>query len=263
MDLKYVIYEKTPPIAKVTLNRPEIGNALELNLARDLLAAVEDIRSDNSIMVVVITGAGKTFCAGGDVKYLLSVVSEGTNMDCREFLKELAMPIFMLRELRQPVVAAINGAAVGGGFDFLLHCDIRVASENAVMGPIWVHNAVIPVMGAMYLLPKLIGHTRATEMILRGQTIRGREAEEIGLVNKAVPLEKLDEEVMSIAEDIARKPPLAIELAKRGLQRGMDLNLQHELEYALYLQSVLFKTEDFKEGLRAFLEKREPRFRGS
>jgi len=262
MYFKYIVYEKMGAVAKLTLNRPEIGNALELNLARDLLSALEDVKSDHSIRVLVITGAGKTFCSGGDVEYLLNVVSEGSNIDCREFLIELGTPIFMLRELKQPVIAAINGAAVGGGFDFTLHCDVRIASEDAVMGPMWVNNAIIPVMGAMYILPKLIGQTRANEMILRGLTVKGKEAENIGLVNKAVPLEKLEEEAMAIAEDIAKKPRLAIECAKRGLLRGMDLNLQHELEYALYLQSVLFKTEDFKEGLRAFLEKRKPDFKG-
>jgi enoyl-CoA hydratase/carnithine racemase len=185
MELKYVVYEKMGPIAKITLNRPEIGNALELNLARDLLSALEDVKSDDSIRVLVITGAGKSFCSGGDVEYLLNVVTEGTNIDCREFLIELATPIFMLRALRQPVIAAINGGAVGGGFDFTLHCDIRTASEDAVMGPMWVNVAIIPVMGAMYLLPRLIGQTRANEMILRGLTVNGREAENIGLVSKA------------------------------------------------------------------------------
>ena len=262
MDIKYVKYEKVGPIAKITMNRPEVGNALDLNLARDLLLVVSDIESDASTRVVVITGAGKAFCAGGDVKYLLEVVSEQPDYKIRDFLMELGKPILALRELKQPVLAAVNGGAVGAGFDLLLHCDMRISSEKAVMGPTWIRNAIIPVMGAMYLLPKLVGQSKATEMILRGQTIQGKEAEEIGLVNKAVPHEELEQEVMTVAEDIGKKAPLALAIAKRGLQRGMDLMLRNELEHALYLQGSCMKTEDFKEGLKAFLEKRAPEFRG-
>jgi len=263
MDLKYVIYEKTEGIAKITLNRPEVGNALDLALAKDFFEAVSDVESDTSMRVLIVTGAGKAFCAGGNVKYLLEVVSQLTPIEIRNFLMELGKPIMALRRLSQPVLAAINGGAVGAGFDLLLHCDLRVAAENAMMGPTWVRNGIIPVLGSMYILPKLIGQTRATEMILRGQTVLGKEAEQIGLVNKAVPKENLDGEVTAMARSLAKMAPLAVSIAKRGLQRGMDLSLHQELEHALYLQATCMKTEDFKRGLLAFLEKREPEFGGN
>ena len=262
MKLDFIIYQKTEHVARIVLNRPDTANALDLNLAHDLLLALEDVESDKEIRVVIITGAGKAFCSGGDVKYLLNIVSKQSNIEIRDFLTELGKPIMKIRELKQPVVAEINGSAVGAGFDLLLHCDIRIASEKAVMGPTWIRNAVIPVLGGMYILPKLVGQTKATEMILMGQTVQGDEAQKIGLVNKVVEPVKLEEETHLIAKDLARKSPLAMFIAKRGLQRGMDLYLRHELEHALYIQSVLFKTLDFKEGLSAFLEKREPQFVG-
>lgn len=262
MEFKYVIYEKREQVARVILNRPEVGNALDPNLGRDLLLAVREIQADDAIRVVVLTGAGKAFCAGGDVRFLLEDVSRRTVLEIRDFLKEMAMPILALRELRQPVIAAINGPAVGAGFDLLLHCDLRVTSENAMMGPTWIRNGIVPALGGMYLLARFVGQTRAAEMILRGQTVSGREAEAIGLVNKAVPRETLEEEVGEIAQDLAKRAPVALAIAKRGLQRGIDAYLHHEMEHAVYLQSSCMKTDDFKEGLTAFLEKREPKFSG-
>jgi 2-(1,2-epoxy-1,2-dihydrophenyl)acetyl-CoA isomerase len=262
MDLKYVLYEKIDNIAKITLNRPEVGNALDLNLARDLFLAISEVKSDSSIKAVVVTGAGKVFSAGGDVNYLLDVVSELSPIQIRDFLIELGKPIMALRELKQPVLAAINGGAVGAGFDMLLHCDLRIAAEKAVMGPTWVRNGIIPVMGGLYLLSQFVGRTKATEMILRGQLVSGEEAKQIGLVNESVPQDRLEEESMNIARDIAQKAPLAVAIIKDGLQRCMDWNLQNELEHALYLQASCMKTEDFKRGLRAFLEKKAPVFEG-
>ena len=262
MDLKYVLYEKIDNIVKITLNRAEVGSALDLNLTRDLFLAISEVKSDSSIKAVVLTGAGKVFSAGGDVNYLLDVVSELSPIQIRDFLIELGKPIMALRELKQPVLAAINGGAVGAGFDMLLHCDLRIAAEKAVMGPTWVRNGIIPVMGGLYLLSQFVGRTKATEMILRGQLVSGEEAKQIGLVNESVPQDRLEEESMNIARDIAQKAPLAVAIIKDGLQRCMDWNLQNELEHALYLQASCMKTEDFKRGLRAFLEKKAPVFEG-
>lgn len=262
MDLKYVLYEKIDNIAKIILNRPEVGNAFDLNLSKEFFLTVNEVREDPSIKAVVITGAGKTFSAGGDVNYLLKVVSKLSPIQIRDFLIELGKPILALRELKQPVVAAVNGGAVGAGFDMLLHCDLRIAAEKAVMGPTWVRNGIIPVMGGLYLLSQFVGRTKATEMIMRGQLVSGEEAKEIGLINDSVPQDKLEEVSMAVAHDLAEKAPLAVAIIKEGLQRCMDWNLKNELEHALYLQASCMKTDDFKRGLRAFLEKRAPVFGG-
>ena len=262
MNLKYVLYEKIENIAKITLNRPEVGNAFDLNLSKDFFMAVSEVQEDPSIKAVIITGAGKTFSAGGDVNYLLEVVSELSPIQIRDFLIELGKPIMALRDLKQPVLAAVNGGAVGAGFDMLLHCDLRIAAERALMGPTWVRNGIIPVMGGLYLLSQFVGRTKATEMILRGQLVTGEEAKQIGLVNEAVPQDKLEEVCMEIAHDLTEKAPLAVAIIKEGLKRCMDWNLRNELEHALYLQASCMKTQDFKRGLRAFLEKKGPVFEG-
>lgn len=262
MNLKYIKYEVKNSIAKITLNRPEVGNALDPNLAEDFFAAVTAIEADPSIRVVIVTGAGKAFCSGGDVKYLLDVVTKLTPIEIRDFLMNLGRPIMGLRSLKQPVLASINGGAVGAGFDLILHCDLRIASDEAKMGPTWVRMGIIPVMGSMYLLPQFVGRTKATEMILRGQIVSGLEAESIGLINKAVPADKLDDDCMRLAEEIAANPPLATSIIKNGIHRALDWNLEHELGHALYLQASCMKTRDFERALVAFLEKTEPEFFG-
>ncbi|MEW6265067.1 MAG: enoyl-CoA hydratase-related protein [Thermodesulfobacteriota bacterium] len=257
-----VVLEVKDNIAKITLNRPQFGNALNPELANDLLDAVNKIEADDSVKAVIITGAGKAFCAGGDLKYLLDVVSNLKPHQVRDFLMNLGAPILRLRSLSQPVIASINGAAVGVGFDFILHCDIRIAADDAIMGPTWVKNGIIPVMGSMSLLPKFIGVSKATEMILCGSTISGKEAERISLVNKAVPRADLDAESIEWANRISQNGPIALTIAKHGLNACTGFNLANELEKAVYQQSACMNTDDFKEGLKATMEKRRPSFRG-
>jgi 2-(1,2-epoxy-1,2-dihydrophenyl)acetyl-CoA isomerase len=256
------ILEVKDSIAKITLNRPQFGNALIPELSQDLLNALSKIEDDDSVRAVIITGAGRAFCAGGDLRYLLEVVSNLKPHQIRDFLLNLGAPILKLRSLTQPVIASINGAAVGVGFDFILHCDIRIAAEDAMMGPTWVKNGIIPVMGSMSLLPKFIGISKATEMILRGDTISGKEAEKISLVNKAVSRDNLDAESKAWAKQIIRNAPIAVTTAKHGLNACNGFNLHSELEKAVYQQSACMTTEDFKEGLRAAIEKRPPNFTG-
>ncbi|MEW5911364.1 MAG: enoyl-CoA hydratase/isomerase family protein [Thermodesulfobacteriota bacterium] len=257
-----IILEIKDNIAKITLNRPQFGNALTPELSNELLSAIDKVEANDSVKAVIITGAGKVFCAGGDLRYLLEVVSSLRPHEIREFLVKLGAPILKLRTLKQPVIASINGAAVGVGFDFLLHCDIRIAAEDAVMGPTWVKNNIIPVMGSMSLLSKFIGISKATEMILCGDTISGKEAERINLINKSVPKENLATESIAWAKKILRNGPIAVTMAKHGLHECNGSHLQFELEKAVYQQSACMKTEDFKEGLKATIEKRPPNFLG-
>jgi len=262
MTYENIIYEKSEGVARITLNRPEAGNALNLPLADELWDAVKNLEADKDIRVLIVTGAGKIFCGGGDVRYLVSEMPKKNTIEVRDFLSQLGRPVMAIRDLKIPTIAAINGAAVGAGFDFLLHCDIRIAAETAKMGSTWIVNGVIPVMGGMFLLPRMVGLTKATEMILTGELIDAQEAYRVGLLNKVVPDDQLLHEAEKMARKLVNGPPLAISIAKDGLSRALDGNFPHELMHALYLQAACFKTDDFNEGLMAFLEKRKPNFLG-
>lgn len=262
MDYNNIIYEKSGAIAKITLNRPEARNALTLPLADEFWHAIKEVEGEGNIRSLLITGAGKTFCSGGDVNYLITEMPSKSPIEVRNFLYQLGRPILALRELQIPVIACINGPAVGAGFDLLLHCDIRIASQTAKMGSTWILNGVIPVLGGMFLLPKIVGLTKATEMIFTGELIDAQEAHKIGLINKVVADDQLHEEGLRMANKLASGPPLALSIAKNGINRGLDGLLSHELLHAVYLQASCFKTDDFKEGLTAFLEKRKPNFKG-
>jgi len=212
--------------------------------------------------LLIVTGAGKAFCGGGDVNFLLNELAQQPPLGIRGLLMEIGRPLVALRELEIPVIAAINGAAVGGGFDLILHCDFRIAAQGAKAGPTWIRNGIIPVVGSMVLLPKLIGVTRATDMILRGTVVDAEEGYRIGLHTKVVSPGALMAECETLAEELASGSPLAMAIAKQGIHRGLDGRVDYELGYALYLQTLCMTTHDFREALQAFLEKRRPQFRG-
>ncbi len=262
MEFKNIILQKKGAVATLTLNRPEERNAMNIPLVQEMWEAVQNIKEDKTVRVLIVTGAGKTFCAGGDVNFLLNELAKEPPVGIRGLLQLIGRPIVALRELEIPVIAAINGAAVGAGFDLLLHCDFRIAAQGARVGPTWILNGVIPVVGSMVLLPKLVGVTQATDMILRGRTVDAEEGYRIGLHTKVVPPENLIPECEKLAEELSAGPPLAMAIAKQGIQRGMDGRVDYELGYALYLQTFCMTTEDFKGALKAFLEKRKPEFKG-
>jgi len=180
----------------------------------------------------------------------------------RENLKIIGAPILALRELSKPVIAAVNGVAVGAGFDLMLQCDIRIMSENAKVGATWIKNAIIPVIGGLFLLPRIVGITKATEMIMTGEMIDAQEALKIGLLNRITSKENLQEEAQNFALKLADGPSSAMSMIKRGLNRVLDGNYNHEVEYSLYLQTTSMTTDDFKEALNAFSEKRPAVFKG-
>jgi enoyl-CoA hydratase/carnithine racemase len=261
MEWVHVLYEKSDGVATITLNRPEKLNAFAGHMREELLAAVETAGADQEVRVLVITGAGKAFCAGGDV----SELAEGTNAKPAGAATErytMSKIVLAISSMEKPVVASVNGAAVGGGCNLALACDIRIAGDRAKFGEAFTRRGVHPDWGGIYFLPRLVGYAKAAELIFTGDLIDATEALRIGLVNRVVAHDVLQTETRELSRRIARNAPLPIALAKRGLQRFYEMNLAQAVDYEAFALSICANSEDMKEGFRAFLEKREPEFVG-
>lgn len=243
MTYAAIIYTEKDHVAQITLNRPGAGNTIDRQLARELEDVCYLISQDDNIYVVIITGAGeRAFCAGGDSERLnVSAVVAGVD---------------------RPVIAAINGDALGQGLELALSCDIRIASHGARFGLPQVASGFIPGDGGTQRLPRLVGRSKALELILTAETIGAEEALEIGLVSKVVPQQKLTSEVEALAQAMASKAPVALRYVKEAVSKGLDLTLEQGLRLEADLYFLLHTTADRTEGIKAFLEKRPPRFKG-
>jgi len=251
-------------VAVIKLSRPERLNALDDNAARELLECLGRCEEDAAVRVVVITGEGRAFSAGGDVKGMLKSIEEG---EPDAFMDRLTEPLYKvalkIREMSKLVVAAVNGPAMGAGFNLAIACDIVVASDKARFAQSFVRLGLIPGMGGTYLLTRLIGPLRAGELFYTGRIVDAQEAFQLGIVNRVVPQERLMEEVMELARFIAKGPALAFARTKRLLEQATRAtNLRQHLEEERKAQVESAKTKDYEEGVRAFIEKREPLFRG-
>jgi 2-(1,2-epoxy-1,2-dihydrophenyl)acetyl-CoA isomerase len=260
MDYETLVLTKENGVATIILNRPEVLNALNAKLSKELELAIEEVRKDNAARVLVITGRGRAFCAGGDMKDL--PLSPGDVVTTTAALEQLHRVLLSMRRLEKPVIASVNGVAVGGGFDLALMCDIRIASENAKFGEAYVRVGGFPDSGGTYLLPHLIGTAKACELLFTGDMIDAREAERIGLVNKVVPADKLDSVTKELAARLAKGPPIAIGMMKTAIYRSFTQDIESALRYVAYMTGLCLQTEDAKEGIAAFAEKRPPIFRG-
>ncbi len=243
----------------LTLNRPERMNAISMGLVQGLLDALEAIESDSRTRVVVVTGAGsKAFCAGADLKERRTMTEEQT----RGFLRKLRLALTRLQDLDRPTIAAVNGVALGGGCELALTCDIRVMSETASMGLTETRLAIIPGAGGTQRLPRLVGLGRAKEMIFTGRRVGAEEALGIGLCERVAPPESLIPECLELAEAMCQAGPLALTQAKFAIDKGFDVDLNTGLDIEGKAYEVLLPTEDRREALRAFQEKRAPNFKG-
>ena len=259
-EFRYIVYEKRDGVAWITLNDPEKLNRLSYEMRKELKEALEDASRDESVRVVVLKGAGKAFCAGADIRAFL----EMTPLDALKRAKEVGTSTLakIIRETPKPFIAAVHGYCLGGGFELAMACDIIIASEDAVFGSPEVNVGVIPGGGGTQILPRLVGEKKAKELIFTGDRITAKEALELGIVNRVVPLDKLMEAVNEFIEKIKSKSPIVIAAAKEAINASLEMPLSEGLKYEMQIFAQLFSTEDQKEGARAFFEKRKPVWKG-
>lgn len=261
MDYQNIIYGVEEGVATIVMNQPDRRNALSLEMAEEIRDALRSAAADGEARVLVLTGTGKAFCAGGDVKSM----AEGATLPAHE-TKERILGYYRtalyVRELDIPTIASLNGHAIGAGLTLALACDMCIAAEEAKLGATFVQIGLNPGMGTTFFLPRLVGTARACELIFTAKVIEAREAERIGLINKAVPRDKVAEETAELAGAIASGPAIAIKLAKKSIYLGAQNDLESVLQYESFGQTVCAQTEDIKEGVMAFIQKRKPEFKG-
>jgi len=259
MDYEYLIYTNIDGVATMTLNRPEKLNAFTWGMYQGIVDIFEEVARDETVRVFVITGTGRAFCVGADVKSLEQGFAREPRAKAESKSDLLSV---LLQRMSKPVIAAINGVTAGGGLDVACACDIRIASERATFSSVFVRRGIIPTMGGTYFLPRLIGIDKACELIWTGDLIDAKEAERIGLITRAVPHEELEAATEELAVKLAKGPPLAISKSKEVIYKGLHKELESALEDVMREYVVLSQTEDHREALSAFLEKREPVFKG-
>ena len=258
MDLKHIDFKVKEGIAWVQFNRPKKLNALNPEVFGELGEVVEHCKGDDSIRVVVLKGNEKAFAAGTDVEDMV-----GADINAAYKLTDYVMEIQeRLADLPKPTIAAVSGYALGGGCEVALCCDFRIAAENAVFGQPEITLGIIPGGGGTQRLPRLVGLGPATELLFLGEMIKADKAEKIGLVSKVVPLDQLDAEVEALAKKLIRMPFLALRAIKTALRKGLGVPLKEGLQIEQDAFCMLFGTEDQKEGMAAFLEKRKPIYKG-
>jgi enoyl-CoA hydratase/carnithine racemase len=253
-----VDYEKEGRIAIFTINRPEVRNALNMETMRELQKLMTDFRDDPDLWVGIVTGAGEVaFCGGADIKDTLPFMREHSR-DVWSFPPSIMRGL----EMWKPLIAAINGMALGGGLELALACDIRIAADSARLGTTEVNLGLIPGWGGTQRLPRVIPWCKAAELLLMGRPIDAEEAYRIGLVNKVVPQAEVMATAKEWAEVICKAAPLAVRSAKEAMLRGAAMTLEEGLKLESALVAYVMDTEDFAEGTRAFVEKRKPNYKG-
>lgn len=261
-ELDTLVYEGHGDVAVIRLNRPDRMNAIGGSMKADLAKAFFDLaRNDDAVRCVVVTGTGnKAFCAGADIKERAESIPRAAQYYVRQ---QSTYDLFRaMEEFEKPVIAAINGMALGGGLEIALCCDIRIAASHARLGLPEVKLGVIPAAGGTQRLPRLIGEARAKELIYTAELLSADEARAIGLVNRVVAPEALLETAFAVARKIGAHPPLAIQFAKRAINLGMQVDIDSGMEFERYAAAMLVDTEDRREGMRAFVEKRPAVFKG-
>ncbi|MCL4464339.1 MAG: short-chain-enoyl-CoA hydratase [Firmicutes bacterium] len=259
MAYENLLFEKQDDVAIVTVNRPKALNALNAPTLRELEQVFTQLAEDESVSVVILTGAGeKAFVAGADIAFM----QELTAIEARKFALLGQAAFNKIENLPQPVIAAINGFALGGGCELAMACDIRLASENAKFGQPEVNLGVPPGFAGTQRLPRLVGKGRAKELLYTADMIDAQEAYRIGLVNKVFPAAELLDAAQKMAKKIATKGQIAVRLTKSAVNQGLEMDAERGMAYEAEVFGLVFSTEDQKEGMKAFLEKRKADFKG-
>lgn len=259
MVIPVIILSKNEQIATITLNRPQAANALNKDLLEKIRNTLISLRNDRQIRCIIITGSGeKVFCAGADLKERRKL----PETDIRQAVSLIGQTLSIIELMPQPVIASINGLAIGGGLELALACDVRIASIQAAFALPETSLGIIPGAGGTQRLPRLIGIAKAKELIFTGKRINATEAEKLGLITKAVSPQDLLEETKQLAESIIRNAPIALAEAKKAVHFGMQTDLQTGLQIEEWCYDVTIPTKDRTEGLKAFAEKRRPEYKG-
>jgi enoyl-CoA hydratase/carnithine racemase len=262
-DYTDLIYDVNDGIATITLNRPDRLNAITIPMLNSLSKALRDADQDTGVRVIVLTGAGRGFCAGLDLKDVAAgtgIGGDGAGLAARFDLA--SSPPVVLHTTDKPVICALNGAAAGYGLDLALGCDIRVASTEAKLAAVFTKRAILPESGGSWLLPRLLGWAKAAELVFRGMTLSAKEALEWDLVNHVTEPDELMTLTRQIADEIAENAPLAVQATKRMMRLGLEETFEANVHHVFLQLLPLFQTEDFREGMRSFLEKRPAHFQG-
>ena len=261
MDYKTLLLEEKGAVATLSLHQPDKRNAMSAEMGEEFLHAITGLRERHDLRVLVLTGTGRAFCAGGSLD-MMRIKSGAPRKENKDGMRSFYGRFLALRDVPFPTIASINGYAIGAGLCIALACDLRIAADDAMMGMNFTRLGLHPGMGATFMLPRLVGAARACELFFTGDLVSGAEAERIGLVNRAVPPDRLAEETRRLAERIASSAPGATRAVKRGVYQGMTAGLEDALDYESSRQAECFETEDFLEGVGAAIQKREPRFKG-
>jgi enoyl-CoA hydratase len=257
MNYETILYEKKGGIGTVTMNRPQSMNALNTRLLEELTHVFTEINGDNEIKVAIITGNEKFFGAGADISEMKDIASP---LDAQCYFRTVRAAFKAIEDMEEPVIAAVSGLALGGGCEIALACDLRIAAENAVFGLPEIKIGVLPGGGGTQRLPRIIGVTKAKELLFTGDFINAEEAYRIGLVNRVVRQESLMTETIALVSKITRQPKVAVKMIKLAVDGGFNLDIRSAIAYEARCFEILFSTKDQKEGMTAFMAKRKPVF---
>ncbi|GAA0181440.1 enoyl-CoA hydratase-related protein [Clostridium sediminicola] len=261
MEFQKIKYSQSNGIASIKLNSPKNLNALDEPILDDLMVALDMCAEDEAVKVVVISGEGKSFSAGGDIGMMLKGLESG-EQKLGASVRKVGIAALKIRNLRKPVIASVHGPVAGAGFNFALLCDFRIAAENSKFIQAFVNIGLVPDMGGTFLLTRMLGAARATELIMTGRPVSAEEALSLGLVNQVVPLENLEETTLKFAQKLSNLPSIALGKMKALVNRAAFFGFENDLDNETEYQIQCTNTEDFKEGIRAFTEKRKPNFQG-